>query len=82
MGFIIFKILRSEPCCCKSDKRQRYVGVCLYVIERSLNCFCEYDPEVLYESSKGKGKTIPVEVWRGSKCSRRLRLQNFMAVGT
>jgi len=65
--------------------------VSVYVIERSLGCFCDYDAEVFYEfgknaccsseASKGNGKAIPVEVWTGSEGSRRLRLPDFMTAG-
>ena len=65
--------------------------LCVYVIERSLNCFRDYDAGVLWESgknaccsseaSKGKGKAIPIEVWTWSECSRRLRLPDFTPAG-
>jgi len=68
------------------------VYVCMYIIERSLGSFCDYDTEVLCESgknaccsseaSKGKGKAIPVQVWTGSEGSRRLRLPDFMTAGS
>jgi hypothetical protein len=30
----------------------------------------------------GKGKTIPIQAWTGPEGSRRLRLPDFMTVGT
>jgi hypothetical protein len=32
--------------------------------------------------TKDKGKAIPLEVWRGPKGSRRLRLPDFKTIGT
>jgi len=34
------------------------------------------------EDRKGKGKTIPVKGWTGPEGSKRLRLPDFMTVGT
>jgi hypothetical protein len=34
------------------------------------------------EVGKGKGKTIPVQVWTDPEVSRRLRLPDFETVGT
>jgi len=31
---------------------------------------------------QGKGKTIPVQSWTGTNVSRRLRLPDFMTIGT
>jgi len=31
---------------------------------------------------KGKGNAIPVQVWKSPEASRKLRLPNFMTVGT
>jgi hypothetical protein len=31
--------------------------------------------------SKGKGKAIPLQVWRGPEGSRRLRLLDFKTIG-
>ena len=31
---------------------------------------------------KGKGKAIPLQAWRGSEGSRRLRLPDFKKIGT
>ena len=34
------------------------------------------------EMGKGKGKAVPVQTWTGPEGSRRLRLPDFMTVGT
>ena len=34
------------------------------------------------KNGQGKGKAIPVQVWKGSEGSRRLRTPDFMKVGT
>jgi len=31
---------------------------------------------------KGKGKAIPLQTWRGSEVSRRVRLPHFKTIGT
>jgi hypothetical protein len=35
-----------------------------------------------YKNFRGKGKTIPVQVWRDPEGSRRLRLPNFKPIDT
>jgi type IV secretory pathway component VirB8 len=36
----------------------------------------------VYIKVKDKGKAIPVQAWRGPEGSRRLRLPDFMTIGT
>jgi hypothetical protein len=36
----------------------------------------------MVNNSKGKGKTIPLQVWTGPEGSRRLRLPYFKTIGT
>jgi hypothetical protein len=33
-------------------------------------------------SSTGKGKAVPIQAWAGPEGSRRLRLADFMTIGT
>jgi hypothetical protein len=33
-------------------------------------------------NGKGKGKAIPVQAWTGPESSRRLKLPDFMTIGT
>ena len=40
---------------------------------------CENILELLVQ---GKGKAIPLQVWTGPEGSRRLRLPDFMTIGT
>jgi len=32
--------------------------------------------------SKGEGKAIPLQAWKGSEVSRRLRIKDFKTIGT
>jgi len=36
----------------------------------------------LIETSKGKGKAIPLQAWTGPEGSRRLRIPDFKTIGT
>jgi hypothetical protein len=39
-------------------------------------------PELLPYFTKGKGKAIPLQAWIGPEGSRRMRLPDFMTIGT
>ena len=43
--------------------------------------FCNLDGVCLL-CGKGKGEAIPLQAWTGSEVSRRLRLPDFMTIGT
>jgi hypothetical protein len=36
----------------------------------------------LWVKGNGKGKAIPLQAWTVPECSRRLRLPDFMTIGT
>jgi hypothetical protein len=36
----------------------------------------------IYMEGRGKGKAIPLQAWTGPEGSRRMRLPDFMTVGT
>jgi hypothetical protein len=38
--------------------------------------------ELLFDMKLGIGKAIPIQAWRGFEGSRRLRLPDFMIIGT
>jgi hypothetical protein len=38
--------------------------------------------ELLNINNEGKGKAIPLQAWAGPEDSRRLRLPDFMTIGT
>jgi hypothetical protein len=56
-------------------KMQRSLSLCLYGCESELCVF-------RFGKGKGKGKAIPLQAWTGPEGSRRLRLPDFMTIGT
>jgi len=59
-------------------------GVCTYDIcnERCIRQFSSKYEWIYQDEVKGKGKAIPKVAWTSREGSRRLRLPDFMTVGT
>jgi hypothetical protein len=78
--YSILKFLNFIFCFRVSDKFPANfyltLAVCMFLFSNL------YWPIALVFISKGEGKAIPLQAWKGPENSRRLRLPDFMTIGT
>jgi hypothetical protein len=58
--------------------------ITLRVLLKAVTILLKFDSQtlVLYRILIGKDKAIPLQAWTGPKVSRKLRLPDFMTIGT